>query len=214
MHPIVKISNLELSFQKIKVFDDFNMSVFPGEKIILSGVSGAGKTSLMNLILGFIKPQRGIIEVSSLEMNKFNIIDIRRSIAWLPQNPNIIGKGKISEIIDRTKNYSFNKAQNLFDNMEDIFEELGLNKDVKEAKFEDLSGGEKQRFGIAFCIMLNRDIIMLDEPTASLDKISAEKAAELIFRMGKTIISTSHDESWKALFDREINISREHLNGN
>jgi ABC-type lipoprotein export system ATPase subunit len=90
----------------------------------------------------------------------------------------------------------------------DILSDLGLDAEVLDKEFTDLSTGQRQRVGIALCILLDKPVLLLDEPTSALDEASKEKAAHhLLSDPARTVLSTSHDPFWIEKCSRIIDLN-------
>lgn len=203
---MIKFINILLSFNGKKIFDDFNLEFKKGEKSLIVGDSGTGKSTLFNMLLGFVLPEKGEIIIDDIELKAKTINQIRQKIAWLPQNPSIIGKGLVIEEITNILSFEANK-RNRTNNIEEEFEKLNLNKELLQSSFTELSGGEKQRIGIILAKLLDREIILLDEPTSALDEKNIDTVINYLNSMEyKTIISASHDKNLLRFCDRVINI--------
>lgn len=195
---MINFKNIDLTFNSKPIFENFSFSIVKFGKAAIKGRSGSGKTTLFNLIMGFLKPDSGVIFFDEKKINRKTISDIRKRIAWLPQNPNIIGRGKVREQIMIPFTFHFNKHIMPSNNtLLYEFECLNLDKGILESSFDEISGGEKQRIGIIICKLLKRDVILLDEPTSALDKKNLSAVAQYLCSETKvTILSCSHDEEW------------------
>ncbi len=203
---MIEFKNINIAFAEKIIFHDFNLKINKFEHIGLKGRSGLGKSTLINLIMGIKQPDSGAIIIDAYEILPSNIKLIRDKIAWLPQNINSIGTGKISNIFKRIFSFAQNKHLDLPD-LNSEFAKLGLNINPETSIFEDLSGGERQKLGLIICKWLKRDIILLDEPSSALDEESISLAADYIFDSSQsTIISISHDNRWLKFCSRIIDI--------
>ena len=173
-----------------------NLEINQGDFIGLIGPSGAGKTTLVDIILGFLKPSKGIL--------KFNADDAHKDIsgwlshcAYLPQDIFLIN-GTLKENItlskDKIKDGELEEALKL-SRLTPILKDLnnGLNTDIGD-KGVNLSGGQKQRVSIARAIFNKRDVLLLDESTSALDSQTEAAVIEelMTLRDKKTIISIAH----------------------
>ncbi len=158
-----------------KVIDNFNLNVEPGECIAFVGASGCGKSTIMNMIIGFLKPVSGVMKIDGKDINLLNLEDYRKFIAVVPQN-SILFTGTIREnILYGMKNVSEEKLQDIMDkaNIREFIEKMpnGLDTFIGEHGGK-LSGGQKQRISIARALIRDPKIIILDEATSALDNIS------------------------------------------
>lgn len=200
------LSGISFSYEKERIFDGLTISIKKGEKIAIKGESGSGKTTLFRLLLGFEAPEHGTISYNGSGYNEDVIHSVRREVAWLPQDLNL-GSGKTSELM----NFIFDFQANIRQRPErstilDTLRDLGLEADILESTFSDLSTGQRQRVGLACCLLLDRKVVLLDEPTSALDLGSKRKMADLVLNNNRTVISTSHDPWWVEKCDRIIEL--------
>lgn len=194
----VEVNNINLAFDGQLLFSDLSLVINYGSKAALTGDSGSGKSSVINLILGFLRPLSGNIIIHGTELNADNVSNIRKLMCWLPQDLSIIGRESVQDTILAPFMYSDNK--HLRHDIKYIIEQLeclNLTEDILSHSMSEISGGEKQRIGIIICKMLNRDIILLDEPTSALDANSKAKVINYLLEDNpSTIIASTHDEEW------------------
>lgn len=191
------MNNIYLSFEDKSILSNFSLNINEGEKVLLYGTSGKGKTSILRLMLGFVRPDKGKLMYRGNIISSKNIWDIRREISYVPQNTHM-GEESAGDIIDYARALRTNR--NICCNDDAVKETLDffrLSNDIMNKPFNDLSGGEKQRVLLTVGLSLNRHIYLLDEPTASLDKAMKEKTVDLFVSMKQaTVIVVSHDDIW------------------
>lgn len=124
-------------------------------------------------------------------------------MAYVAQEPEL-GEGKIRDILERPFNYKANRhLQENLSRVPSLMQKLDLPKSLLEKELSTLSGGEKQRFALLSALLLDRRILLLDEPSSALDKGSKDMVIELLKSQQKlTILSISHDREWLSLSDR------------
>ena len=203
----LKLSGIHFSFGEEIIFDDFSFELHKSEKLVLKGDSGSGKSTLIKLILGFLQPDRGEISLKGNPMDTKAFRELRKKTAWLPQDLNM-GENSVRELITIPFSFKHNAVSKPSEStILETFEELGLQEEVLDKQFTDLSTGQRQRVGITLCALLNRPLMLLDEPTSALDRSSKDKAAELLLGdPDRTVFSVSHDPFWIERCDRIIEL--------
>ena len=197
MKTLIKIDRISKSFGEQQVLRHFSLEIKEGERLVIMGPSGSGKSTLLNLIAKTDKDYMGIIErAPSIEEG----IKIPYPIVF-QENENLLPWKTVS---GNLRVISGNKA------IEPYLEMVGLS-DAKDKKPHQLSGGMKQRVGIARAIMCDSKILLMDEPFSNLDRNLREKMQALIVeltqRLGQTLIFVTHDEvEAKAIATRIIRI--------
>lgn len=196
---MTEVRNVTLTLEDTTILRDVSFAVAEGEKAVIFGESGAGKTSVLKCILGIYRPQQGSILVGGSVLNEQTIGEIRRKICYMPQFIQSFAEETTLEFIERP--FSFRVNQHLKPNREEIlvlFGKLQLREALLSMKMQSLSGGEKQRVGLVRATLLKRILFILDEVTSSIDDENREKVMDFLFRNdGITVLSVSHDSLWK-----------------
>jgi ABC-type multidrug transport system fused ATPase/permease subunit len=181
----------------IPVLKSINFKIDSGKQIAFVGTSGAGKSTIASLILGFYKPSEGNISFDEKQMDQFEIGELRSQMAYVPQDILLFG-GTIRENIaygdpDASENQLIDAAKQAF--AYDFIMEFpeGLDTIVGERGVK-LSGGQRQRIAIARAILRNPSILILDEATSSLDSASETIVQEALNNLmkGRTSIVIAH----------------------
>jgi ATP-binding cassette subfamily C protein CydD len=176
---------------------DIDLVIRPGETLALVGASGAGKTTLINLLMGFLQPQGGLIRVGGVPLQDIAPEAWRRQLAWLPQKPQLF-PGSITDNIrlgmPSAGREAIQQAATLAQAV-DFIEALpqGWDTRVGEAG-QGLSGGQVQRIALARAFLRDAPLVILDEPTANLDLDSEARvrAAVRTLAAGRTLILIAH----------------------
>ena len=197
---MLKFENIYLSYKGEMLISGLSFEVETGRKACVVGRSGSGKTTLLKMIPGFEFPDKGSVYFDGDRIEAGNIIEVRKQISWLPQNYSVLGMGKVEEIIMRQ--FAFGVNRSIAPSRGELIatmRKLGLEESQLEDDFQELSGGEKQRVALMICKLMNRRLVILDEPSSALDKKSVDLVAEMFLDDEEmTVISTSHDELWRS----------------
>ena len=204
---MVEIINLKIAYNNKTVVDNFNLNVKKGEKIIIKGISGSGKSSILKALLGFIIPESGDIFIEGERLNSKNVTNLRRKFAYISQGIELRNE-KISDLISEIFRFKHNKNKQInLINLDSMLSFFNLSIEIKDKNLEELSGGEKQRIGIVIAILLDKEIYILDEITSALDSDLKKKSVEYFLKSNKTVIIVSHDSEWSELgIAREVKI--------
>ena len=213
----VEIRSIRFSYTgEEDVLRDFSLEVKKGECIAITGASGCGKTTLSKLLLGLYPLGEGDIRVNGMSMRESDLADLRRQIAYVPQEPYLF-QGSIAENIrmgrpDATEKEIREAAMQA--HAHDFIMEFpeGYDTTVGE-RGNNLSGGQRQRIAIARAILKDTSIILLDEATSALDNESEQAVNEALRNLQgqKTILMIAHRPSTIELADRVCTMVRAEL---
>lgn len=193
---MIEFKNVNLSFENKIIFKDFNMNINKGDKILLKAASGKGKSTLFKLLLGFERIDDGDILFNKKFLNKNNLSYYRSKISYISQDVDF-RNDKVENIIKEIFSYKQNKSVEFSnEQLKSLIKYFKLEEDVMEKEVGQLSGGERQRLGLIVCILLDRDVWLLDEVTAGLDREMKQLVVEYVLEQDKTIIISSHDDIW------------------
>ncbi len=180
----IKLENITHGFNNRKLLINCSYNFEEGKTYVIKGESGIGKTTILNLICGYIKPQEGRVIIL-----KNKIIEYMFQEDMLFQNLSILQNIELKAGALKEKNIEVEHCK-----ISEYLKRVGLEQ-LRHEKISLLSGGERQRVQIVNSLLSNPDIILLDEPTSRLDEKNKKKIMELIEECfkDKTLIIVSHD---------------------
>ena len=216
----IYLNNISFKYQnsKKKVLDKINLKILKGTTIGIMGTSGVGKTTLINLLLGLLKPTSGSILVDSKNISK-DLKSWQNNIGYVPQNINLIDESLENNIALGVEKKNINN-----DRIIECIKETQLANLIKNNKNgvrthvgefgSRLSGGQKQRIGIARSIYKNPEMLILDEFTNGLDNLTEKKIVNEIqnYSKNKTVIIISHKLSTLSVCDKIYRLTNNGLN--
>ncbi|HEC80932.1 MAG TPA: ABC transporter ATP-binding protein [Thermoplasmatales archaeon] len=189
---VIETKSLTKYYGKTRGVEDLTFSVRKGEIFGFLGPNGAGKTTTIRTLLGFLKPTDGEAYVFGKNV-KDNIVEIKRDIGYIPGDLNLYGHLTGQRFLDYFVSLR-NQDATLLDELLEIFE-VPLDRKIK-----GYSKGMKQKLGIIQAFMHDPDLVVMDEPTSSLDPLLQQRFYEFLHRekkKGKTMFFSSHIESVK-----------------
>ncbi len=195
--------------QKVKALDEVSFSIKPGEKVAVIGRVGSGKSTIDKLILNLYQPDSGNILIDGTDIQQINPVDLRHHIGFVPQNI-VLFNGSVQDNITFAAPYVTGTAIRKASQISQVERFTSKHPDGIEMpvgeKGEAISGGQRQSVAIARALLLDPQIIIMDEPTSSMDeRTEHEFVSDLKEHIeGKTFIIVTHRASMLALVDRLI----------
>ena len=207
---MIKTESLKFSYDGKKYFDFPDINLDSGENLLIIGNSGIGKTTLLHLLAGILKPESGSINISGTDISKFSDTELDKfrgdNIGIVFQKPHFISSLTINENLKLAKYLSTSKTGG---DAEKILESLNIN-DKYQQKPNQLSEGEKQRASIALALINSPSLILADEPTSSLDDFNCDNVIKLLKTQAKDhkaqLIVITHDARLKKHFKNNLNL--------
>lgn len=181
--PIVELRDVSLSFGNKKVLDDVSLAVEPQERLVIIGQSGAGKTTILRLILGILTPTKGSVFFRQLEIPRLASHDLqlaRTKIGMVYQDAALLSSNTVRENLAFPVEELTDKSPAEIDRIVDEKLDLVEMRDTGGLMPFELSGGMRKRVGVARALMMDPELILFDEPTQGLDPVVSAVIDKLI----------------------------------
>lgn len=176
---MIKVSNLDFSYQNEKVVENIDFSIQEGKSLAIIGPSGCGKSTLIYLLAGLLIPDQGIIKINGKIIN-----NIRKKTGVILQNYGLFPWKTVFANVAlglKVRDYDKKKVNKMVEN---ALEKMGI-RDLSNKYPAELSGGQNQRVAIARSLVLNPDLLLMDEPFSALDALTREEMQNLILKIHK-----------------------------
>ncbi len=191
--PVIRTRGISKTFEEVAALKDLDLTVPPNSIFGFLGPNGAGKTTTMKLLLGLIRPTAGEGSVFGLDIARDSVA-IRARTGYLPQEPRFYEHMTARQTLEYTARFYFNGPNvEIVRRVEEMLDLVGL-ADKADRPIKGFSGGEQQRLGIAQAQVHYPDLLILDEPAASLDPLGRHDVLEVMSRLQKhtTIFYSTH----------------------
>lgn len=206
----IELKNISKSYNNKDIFKDFSLTVNKGEMVTITGESGKGKTTLLNIVGLLEAPDSGDVIIQGIKNawknERAQVKLFRYTLGYLFQNYALVEQETVSKNLDIALEYV--KTSNKVEKKKEVLERVGLLEKMNSKVFQ-LSGGEQQRVALARLMLKKNDIILADEPTGALDPANRDKILTLLAELnkeGKTIVIVTHDPVVANMCTRTINL--------
>ncbi|MCA1763675.1 MAG: ABC transporter ATP-binding protein [Flavobacteriales bacterium] len=190
---MIDIQNANKSFKDTPALQSLNLHVGAGEILGLLGANGAGKSTTINMLLGFLAPDSGSVKINEKDTFK-QAREVRQLIGYIPENVNLYPYLSGMENLDyfcRLAGLKYSKAE-----LQEFLSTCGLQSDAHLKKVSDYSKGMRQKVGIAIAYAKKAKVYLLDEPASGLDPLASNDLSVLLKKLaneGAAILMASHD---------------------
>lgn len=181
---VIEISGLDKAFGSYKVLENASLNLHKGENLVVLGKSGTGKSVLIKIIVGLLRPDNGKVIVLGEDVDEITykeLLDLRLRIGFSFQNSALYDSMTVRENLEfpLVRNRRDMKKADVDALIEEMLDAVGLSQTINQMPSE-LSGGQRKRIGIARTLILKPEIMLYDEPTAGLDPITSKEINKLI----------------------------------
>jgi phospholipid/cholesterol/gamma-HCH transport system ATP-binding protein len=198
--PAISFNNVSKSFDGRSILQDVSFDVATGEALCLLGRSGTGKTVALKLMIGLTKPDKGAVCIKGeniVEMDEDNLSNVRRQMGFLFQSGALFDSFTVNDNLQLPLERFTTKTKGEIDALiRKTLDEVGLGADRYKMP-ADLSGGMRKRAGLARALVLEPCILLVDEPSSGLDRVTASEIDALLVQIKKTekttMVVVTHD---------------------
>ncbi len=190
---MIHFQNASKSFNGTQAVQDLTLEVKEGEVFGLLGANGAGKSTSINMLLGFITPDSGSVQIKGLDTSQ-GAWDVGKLIGYIPENVNLYPYLSGLENLDYFCRLAGLKYSH--DDLQGFLAECGLQNEALNKKVADYSKGMRQKVGIAIAYAKKAQVYLLDEPASGLDPLASNELSDMLKKLaseGAAILMASHD---------------------
>jgi len=196
MSPIIRFDHVSVAADKKMILSDISFALFPGEKAVLCGKSGAGKSSVLRTLLGLQAIRLGTVYFQDIPLTPSSVQGIRSCAAYIGQEP-VLGAETVREALLLPFQFKTHRGHRPTEaQLIEVLQRLQLPADILKQESRRISGGEKQRIALARGLLLGKKLYLLDEVTSALDAESKQAVFDVFSDPRMTVLSIAHDADW------------------
>lgn len=196
MPPIIRFNQVSVIVHEKTILADISFALFAGEKAVLCGKSGSGKSSVLRTLLGLHPITSGAVYFQEIPLTPASVQTIRSCAAYIGQEPMLGAETVLDALLlpfqfKTHREHSPTKSQLI-----EVLQRLQLPEDILSRESSRISGGEKQRIALARGLLLGKKLYLLDEVTSALDAESKQAVYAVFSDPKLTVLSIAHDPEW------------------
>ena len=207
----IKVENVDFSYEETKILDGFCIEIPKGRIVGITGKSGSGKSTLLKLLMRFWETDAGKIEISQTDIRKINTVNLRDMESFVTQETHLFSDSIFNNLRVAKEDATLEEVQEACKkaSIHDAIMKFPKGYDTPVGELGDtLSGGEKQRIGLARAFLHDADVMLLDEPTSNLDSLNEGVILKSLKEAskGKTVVLVSHRKSTMGIVDTAYSV--------
>jgi putative ABC transport system ATP-binding protein len=196
MLPIIRFDRVSVTVHEKTILSDISFSLFPGQKAVLCGKSGSGKSSVLKSLLGLHPITSGTVYFQEEALTSSSVRSIRSHTAYIGQEP-MLGAENVREALLLPFQFKTHREHRPTEaQLIEALHRLQLPFDILSRESNRISGGEKQRIALARGLLLGKKLYLLDEVTSALDAQSKQVVFDVFSDPHLTVLSVAHDPEW------------------
>lgn len=204
----IEIAKLEFSYDSTPVLEDVNLKLKTGETLAIIGPNASGKTTLLKCINRILKPQKGSIMLNGEEIENFEREVLARKMGYVPQSKNKSFPTTVFDMVlmGRKPHGGWKPSENDLEVTSKIIDKLGL-KDIAMRNTGEISGGQRQKVIVARALAQKPEVLLLDEPTSSLDLRHQLEVLDVVKKQttnGISVVMAMHDLNLAARYSNKF----------